>query len=82
MNQNSELVENIERKPTVGNFEQPLQTSVATTDGQRTLLPGFSDLAKSFSQITSQNFELLKMARMPGTNIGKGHEIVSTELRV
>ena len=70
------------RKFNVKPSEQPVETSVATTNGQRILLPEFSDLAKSFSQITSQNFELLKMARMPGTNIGKGHEIVSTELRV
>ena len=79
MNQNSELAENIVRKP---NSEQSVETSVATTNGQRILLPEFSDLAKSFSQITSQNFELLKMARMPGNDIGTGHEIVSTELRV
>ena len=75
MDQNTELKENMDRKPTNDNYEQAADTSVSTTNGQRILLPEFSDLAKSFSQITSQNFELLKMARLPGNDIGTGHEI-------
>ena len=75
MDQNTELKEIMDRKPTNDNYEQAADTSVSTTNGQRILLPEFSDLAKSFSQITSQNFELLKMARLPGNDIGTGHEI-------
>ena len=82
MDQNSELKENIDRKPTNGNYEPAAELSVATINGPRILLPEFSDLAKSFSQITSQNFELLKMARLPGNDIGTGHEIDSSELQV
>ena len=71
MNQNSELKENIEQKPTV-DILKPAETSLSRTDGQRILLPEFSNLMTWVSQITNQNFELLKMARTPGNDIGMG----------
>ena len=72
MDQNSELKENIERKSTVGNFKQPTETSLSITDGQRILLPEFSNLMTWVSQINSQHFELLKMATSPGNEFGMG----------
>ena len=72
MDQNAVLIENMERKPTNGNFEQPAETSVANANGQRSLLPEVSNLITSVNQLTSHNFELLKMTREPGYNIGMG----------
>ena len=72
MDQNSVLVENMGRKPTASNLEQPSETSHSISNGQRIFLPEFSSLMTSVSQITSQNYELLKMARLPGNEIGMG----------
>ena len=69
------LTEKMERKSTVGNFEQSAATSLSRTDGQRSLLPEVSHLITSVDRLTSQNFELLKMAKVPGNDIGTGHEI-------
>lgn len=65
------LVENMEGKPTAGNFEQPKESALSTTHGQRILIPEVSNLITSVNQLTSQNFELLKMAR-PEKVIGMG----------
>ena len=50
MEQNSELLENMGRKPTTGNFEQPSETILPTINGQRIFLPDFSNLMASVSQ--------------------------------
>ena len=76
------LTENMERKP-VGNFEQPAESSLSRTDGQRSfLIPEVSHLITSVDRLTSHNFELLKMAKVPGNDIGKGHEIDLSELQL
>ena len=72
MDQNSVWIESMTNEPTVGNFEKPSETSVSTTNGQHSFMPDVSNLMTWVSQITSQNFELLKMARLPGNDIGKG----------
>ena len=72
MDQRSVLVENMERKATEGNFEQPKETGLSTTHGQRILIPEVSNLITSVNQLTSQNFELLKMARLPEKDFGMG----------
>lgn len=72
MDQNSVFIESMSSKPAVGNFEKPSETSVSTTDGQRSFMPDVSNLMTWVSQITSQHFELLKMARSPGNDIGMG----------
>ena len=82
MDQNTVLTDNMERKPTNANFEQPAVTSPSAVTGQRGFLPEVSHLITSVDRLTSQNFELLKMAKVPGNDIGNGHEIVSAELRV
>ena len=75
MDQNTVLTDNMERKPTNVNFEQPAVTSLSTITGQRSFLPEVSHLITSVDRLTSQNFELLKMAKVPGNNIGTGHLI-------
>ena len=72
MNQNSVFMENMERRPTNDDFEQPEKTIVSTTNGQRILLPEISHLITSVDRLTSHNFELLKMARVPGNDNGTG----------
>ena len=73
MDQNTELVENVGRKRTNGIHEQAAEISLAMTNGQRTFMPDVSNLITSVSQLTSQNFELLKMARIYGNDLGIGH---------
>ena len=73
MERNTVLTEKMERKPTVGNFEQPAETSLSRTDGQRILIPEVSHLITSVDRLTSHNFELLKMAKVPGNDIETGH---------
>ena len=75
MEQNTVLTEKMERKPTVGNFEERVETSLSRTDGQRILIPEVSHLITSVDRLTSHNFELLKMAKVPGNHIGAGHKI-------
>ena len=82
MEQNTVLTDNMERKLTVGKFEQPAEISLFRTDGQRSLLPEVSNLITSVNQLTSHNFELLKMAKVPGNDIGTGHEIDLSKLQV
>ena len=64
MEQNSVMVENMERKPTDGNHEQPTDTSLSTTNSQRILTPEMSSL------ITSVNELAMKLGRESGNNIG------------
>ena len=73
MDQNSELVENVGAKPTNGIREQAAEISFSMTNGQRSFMPDVSNLITSVSQLTSQNFELLKMARIFGSDLGIGH---------
>ena len=72
MDRNTVLTDKMESKPTVGNFEQPAETSLSRTDGQRILIPEVSHLITSVDRLTSHNFELLKMAKVPGNDIGMG----------
>ena len=72
MDKNSELIENMANKPTNDNSVSSAVTSLSTINGQRILLPEFSHLMTSVSQITSQNFELLKMAKASGNDFGMG----------
>ena len=72
MDQRSVWVESMERKPTAGNFEQPKESGLSATHGQRILIPEVSNLITSVNQLTSQNFELLKMARLPEKDFGMG----------
>ena len=73
MDQNSELVENVGEKPANGIREKATEISLSMTNGQRTFMPDVSNLITSVSQLTSQNFELLKMARLSGNDLGIGH---------
>ena len=72
MDQNTVLTDNIERKQAVGNLEKTAYTSLPTINGQRILIPEVSHLIKSVDRLTSHNFELLKMAKVPGHDIGTG----------
>ena len=63
MEQNSVMVENMERKSTDGNNGQSAETSLATTT-QRILTPEMSSL------ITSVNKLAMKLERESGNNIG------------
>ena len=64
MEQNSVMVENMERKSTDGNNEQPAETSLSTTNGQCILTPEFSSLIASFNELA------MKLGRESGNNIG------------
>ena len=79
MDQNIELVENVGRKPTNGIHEQAAEISLSMINGQRTFMPDVSNLITSVSQLTSQNFELLKMARISGNDLGIGHTSDSSD---
>ena len=70
MDQNTVLTDKVERKSTVGNFEQLAETSLSTINGKRILIPEVSHLITSVDRLTSHNFELLKMAKVPGNDIG------------
>lgn len=70
MDQNIVLVENMASKPISDNFQQPIENGISTINGQRVLIPEVSNLITSVNQLTSQNFELLKIARIPGNDIG------------
>ena len=73
MDQNTVLTDKVERKSTVGNFELLAETSLSTINGKRILIPEVSHLITSVDRLTSHNFELLKMAKVPGNDIGTGH---------
>lgn len=70
MDQNTELVENMAGKPMSGNYQQQKESSLSMANGQRVYTPEFSNLISSVDRLTSHNYELLKMARVPGNNIG------------
>ena len=72
----------MKRQSTNDHFEKPGETSVSTTNGQRSFIrenfvQQVSNLIESVDQLTSQNFELLKgellkIARVSGNDIGMG----------
>ena len=70
MDQNSERVENVGRNTTIGNDKQAAKNSLSESHGQLILMPEVSNLITSVNQLMSHNFELLKMARVPGNDIG------------
>ena len=72
MNQNSERVENVGRYPTNGNDKYSAKNSLSESHGQLIFIPEVSNLITSVNQLTSHNFELLKMAKVPGNDIGMG----------
>ena len=72
MDQNSERVENVRRYPMNGNDEKPAKNSLIESHGQLIFMPEVSNLITSVNQLMSHNFELLKMARVPGNDIGMG----------
>ena len=74
MDRNSELIENVGGKSTNGIREQAAEISHSIINGQRSFMPDVSNLITSVSQLTSQNFELLKMARISGNDLGMGLE--------
>ena len=80
MDQNSVLVENITSQSTHSNYEQPADR-LSASPGQRILIPEVSNLITSVDRLTSQNFELLKMARIPGNDFGNGLKNDFTTLR-
>ena len=61
MEQNSVMIENMERKPTDGINEQPTETSLSTTNDRRILTPDLSSFLTSV-----KNFEMLKMGKETG----------------
>ena len=64
MQQNSDIVEKMERMPKNGTSEQPTQTSLSTTKGQRILTPEISSLITSVNELAFKNFETaLKLGR-------------------
>ena len=69
MDQNSVLAENVANKPILGNL-QSVENGISTTNSQRVLIPEVTNLITSVNQLTSQNFELLKMAKEPGYDKG------------
>ena len=72
MNQNTVLIDKMERVPKNQNDEQAGEISLSTINGQRSLLPEVSHLITSVDRLTSQNFALLKMASVSGNDIGMG----------
>ena len=71
MDQNTVLAENVANKPILGNL-QSVENGISTTNSQRVLIPEVTNLITSVNQLTSQNFELLKMARLPEKDFGMG----------
>ena len=71
MQQNSDIVERMERMPINGNNEQPTQTSLSTTNSQRILTPEISSLITSVNELALKNFETgLKLGRDPENDNG------------
>ena len=70
MDQNNLLVDSLASKSISGNYQKPVENNISTTIGHRSLIPEVSNLITSVNQLTSHNFELLKMARDPGNDIG------------
>ena len=81
MNQNSVLVENITSQSTHSNYKQSAKDRLSASHGQRILIPEVSNLITSVDRLTSQNFELLKMARIPENDFGIGLEVYFATLR-
>ena len=70
MEQNSVMVENMDGKSTNGNYDQPAETSLLTTTGQRVLTPEISSLITSVKELPIKIFEMLKMGKETGNDIG------------
>ena len=71
MQQNSDLVEKMERMPINERNEQPTQTNLSTTTGQRILTPEISSLITSVNEQALKNFETgLKLGREPANDNG------------
>ena len=69
MDQNSILTENVPIKSTNGNHEQ--QAELSTNINQRGILtPKVSNLITSVNELAIKNFEMLKMSRISGNNLG------------
>ena len=73
MDQNSVLTENVAIKPTNGNHEQPVELSTKN-DERGILTPEVSNLITSVNELAMnmaiKNFEMLKMARVSGDDLG------------
>ena len=72
MDQNSVLIENMNRQSSNGDFEKSRETSVSTTNGHPRFIEEVSDLIESVDQLNRQNFVLMKMARESGNEMGMG----------
>ena len=70
MDQNTVMVDYMTRNSAEGNFQQPLDNSLVTTHGHRSLIPEVSNLITSVNQLTNHNFELLKRLPENTGNIG------------
>ena len=71
MEQNSIMLENMERKPADGNGEKLAETSLSATNGQRIFTPEISNLITSVSELAIKNFETgLKLGREPENDMG------------
>ena len=68
MEQNSFIVENMERKSTDVNYEQPIESNVSLTNGHRILTPEISNLITSLTELAFENG--LKLGKEPGNDIG------------
>ena len=72
MDQNSVLIENMNRQSSNGDSEKSRETSVSTTNGHPRFIEEVSDLIESVDQLNRQNFVLMKMARESGNEMGMG----------
>ena len=70
MDQHTLMVDYMTRNSAEGNFQQPLDNSLVTSHGHRSLIPEVSNLITSVNQLTSHNFELLKRVPEITGNIG------------
>ena len=56
----------------LGIHAQTAKTGPSESHGQLIFMPEVSNLITSVNQLMSHNFELLKMAKVPGNDIGMG----------
>ena len=64
------MVENMEEKSTNGNYHHLAETSLSTAYGQRILTPEMSSLITSVNELPIKIFEMLKMGKETGNDIG------------
>ena len=72
MDQNSVLKENMEEKNTADNLDLTGENGFPTPYSQRLMIPEVSNLISSVDRLTSQNFKLLKIARISQIDIEMG----------